>query len=242
MSTERDHLAHGSEQHLASAREAALEAWSELHGGIDPRNSFWVRNWVLISHACARPLVRLGLTPNTVTALGVIATAVGLCLTILGEWWPLLAAVVIVVAALLDGIDGAIAAQTGTASRWGRINDAVADRFSDVMLVGIVVVVGAPPWIGATLAVLTLILEITRATAQAVGMKGPGTVTVWERPSRVILAVVAAASASWWWGADVDSDVAAALATAIAAIGVALALIGTIQLGIAVRRQTRVLG
>lgn len=242
MSTERDHLAHGIEQHPASARETALEAWSELHGGIDPRQSFWVRNWVLISHACARPLVRLGITPNTVTALGVIATAVGLCLTILGGWWPLLAAVVIVVAALLDGIDGAIAAQTGTASRWGRINDAVADRFSDVMLVGIIVVVGAPPWLGATLAVLTLILEITRATAQAVGMKGPGTVTVWERPSRVILAVVAAASASWWWGAEVDPDVASVLATAIAAVGVALALIGTIQLGVAVRRQTRVLG
>jgi hypothetical protein len=89
---------------------------------------------------------------------------------------------------------------------------------------------------------LTLILEITRATAQAVGMKGPGTVTVWERPSRVILAVVAAASVSWWWGAEVDPDVASALATAIAAVGVALALIGTIQLGVAVRRQTRVLG
>ncbi|WP_439030602.1 CDP-alcohol phosphatidyltransferase family protein [Gordonia terrae] len=240
MSTERDHLAHGSEQHPASAREAALEAWSGLHGGIDPRNSFWVRNWVLISHACARPLVRLGLTPNTVTALGVIATAVGLCLTILGEWWPLLAAVVIVVAALLDGIDGAIAAQTGTASRWGRINDAVADRFSDVMLVGIVVVVGAPPWIGATLAVLTLILEITRATAQAVGMKGPGAVTVWERPSRVILAVVAAASSTLWWKADLQ--VADVLATAIAMTGTVLALIGTIQLGVAVRRQTRGLG
>ncbi|WP_374611102.1 CDP-alcohol phosphatidyltransferase family protein [Gordonia sp. (in: high G+C Gram-positive bacteria)] len=176
------------------------------------------------------------------TALGVIATAIALCLTILGDWWPLLAALVIVLAALLDGIDGAIAAQTGTASRWGRINDSVADRFSDVMLVGIVVVVGAPPWLGATIAVLTLILEITRATAQAVGMKGPGTVTVWERPSRVILAVVATVSAGSWWCAGLSSAVASGLALFIAAIGAALALIGTVQLGIAVRRQTRRLG
>ncbi|MGW6032687.1 CDP-alcohol phosphatidyltransferase family protein [Gordonia terrae] len=240
MSTEPDHLAQGSEQRPASARDIALEAWSELHGGIDPRTSFWVRNWVLISHGCARPLVRLGISPNTVTALGVIATALALCLTILGDWWALLAAFVILLAALLDGIDGAIAAQTGTASRWGRINDAVADRFSDVMLVGILVVVGAPAWLGATIAVLTLILEITRATAQAVGMTGPGAVTVWERPSRVILAVIAAACSTLWWKADIGF--AHALATAIALIGVVLAAVGTIQLGIAVRRQTRGLG
>lgn len=233
--------ASGAER-TTSARDEALDSWSKLHGGLDPRASFWVRNWVLVSHACARPLARLGLTPNTVTALGVIATAIALCLTILGDWWPLLAALVIVLAALLDGIDGAIAAQTGTASRWGRINDSVADRFSDVMLVGIVVVVGAPPWLGATIAVLTLILEITRATAQAVGMKGPGTVTVWERPSRVILAVVATVSAGSWWCAGLSSAVASGLALFIAAIGAGLALIGTVQLGIAVRRQTRRLG
>lgn len=225
-----------------TAQDVALDSWSELHGGMDPRRNPWVRGWVLISHGCARPLVRLGFTANIVTVLGVIATAVALCLTILGGWWPLLAAVVILVAALLDGIDGAIAAQTRTASRFGRINDAVADRCSDVMLIGIVVVVGAPSWLGATIVVLTLILETTRATAQAVGMTGPGAVTVWERPSRVILAVVAALCSTWWWAAGLASATATTLAAAIAVTGAVLAVAGTIQLGVAVRRQTRRLG
>ena len=224
------------------ARERALDSWSELHGGMDPRQNPWVRGWVLISHGCARPLVRLGVTANTVTVLGVVATGIALCLTILGGWWPLVAALVILVAALLDGIDGAIAAQTRTASRWGRINDAVADRCSDVMLIGILVVVGAPSWLGVSIVVLTLILETTRATAQAVGMTGPGAVTVWERPSRVILAIVAAVCSTWWWAADLASDTAATLAAVVGVVGAVLAVAGTIQLGVAVRRQTRRLG
>lgn len=248
MSAEPEHLASSSSARAAeqtdraSARDEALDSWSRLHGGMDPRQIPWVRGWVLISHGCARPLVRLGVTANTVTVLGVVATAVALCVTMFGGWWPAVAALVILVAALLDGIDGAIAAQTRTASRWGRINDAVADRCSDVMLIGILVVVGAPSWLGISIVVLTLILETTRATAQAVGMTGPGAVTVWERPSRVILAVIAALCSTWWWAAGLASDTTATLAAVIAAVGAVLAVVGTIQLGIAVRRQTRRLG
>ncbi len=227
---------------MKPARDEALDAWSELHGGIDPRQNPWVRGWVLISHWCARPLARLGVSANTVTVLGVVATATALCLTILGGWWPLLAALVILVAALLDGVDGAIAAQTRTASRWGRLNDAVADRCSDVMLIGIVVVVGAPSWLGVSIVVLTLILETTRATAQAVGMTGPGAVTVWERPSRVILAIIAALCSTWWWATGLASGTVTVLAAAIAVIGAVLAVVGTVQLGVAVRKQTRRLG
>lgn len=58
----------------------------------------------------------------------------------------------------------------------------------------------------------------------------------------MILAVVATVSAGSWWCAGLSSAVASGLALFIAAIGAGLALIGTVQLGIAVRRQTRRLG
>ncbi|MBD0860580.1 CDP-alcohol phosphatidyltransferase family protein [Gordonia sp. zg691] len=219
-------------------REAVLDAWSSLHGGIDPRGSVWTRNWVLLSNACARPLARIGITPNVVTVLGVVVTAVALCLTLLGGGWPAIGAVVIVFAALLDGIDGAIAAQTGTASRWGRVYDTLADRCSDLMLAAIVVIVGAPMWTGVTIAVLTLLLESTRATAQVIGMNGPGAVTVWERPSRVILAVIAALTAAIFWWAGLGTDTTTGLAAVTGTIGVALASVGTVQLLVAVRAHT----
>lgn len=223
----------------SSQRDAVLDAWSALHGGIDPRSSLWIRNWVLLSHACARPLVRIGATPDLVTILGVLVTAAALGVTFLGGWWTIVAAAIILLAALLDGIDGAIAALTGTASKWGRVLDTFADRCSDLMLAAVVVVVGAPVWLGLSIAALTLLMETTRATAQSVGMTGPGAITVWERPSRVILAIVAAVATTVWGPTVLATGNAAATATGVAGIGATLALIGTIQLLVAVRRQTR---
>ncbi|MEO9329363.1 CDP-alcohol phosphatidyltransferase family protein [Gordonia aurantiaca] len=219
----------------AERRDAVLDGWSELHGGIDPRGSIWIRNWILASNACARPLVRLGVGPNTITVCGAVVTALAFAVTFAGRGWFLVAALIVLLAALLDGVDGAVAAQTGSATQWGRVLDTLADRCSDLFLAGIVVMAGAPTWLGVCLAVLTLLLEGTRSTAQAAGMAGPGTVTVWERPSRVILAVIATigAAVSWWAGASAGS-----LTSIIAGIGVVLAMIGLIQLLVAVGRRT----
>ncbi len=238
MSTEPDHRA-GRRQARRTQRHAVLDAWSELHGGIDPRGSFWVERWVLLSNACARPLVRLGITPNVITVCGAAVTAIAFAVTFAGRGWFAVAAVVILLAAVLDGVDGAIAAQTGAATQWGRVLDTMADRWSDIFLAGIVVMAGAPPWSGVVIAVLTLFLEGTRATAQAAGMKGPGTVTVWERPSRVILAFIAMVVATVVWQVGLADGVARTLAAIIAGIGATLATIGLLQLFVAVFRQTR---
>ncbi|GAC53567.1 CDP-alcohol phosphatidyltransferase family protein [Gordonia amicalis] len=216
-----------------------LDAWSELHGGIDPRESFWVERWVLLSNACARPLARLGISPNAITVGGALATAIAFAVTFAGHGWFAVAAVVILLAAVLDGVDGAIAAQTGSATQWGRVLDTMADRWSDIFLAGIVVMAGAPPWMGVVIAVLTLFLEGTRATAQAAGMAGPGRVTVWERPSRVILAFIAMVAATVVWQIGLSDSDADALAATIAATGAILAMIGLLQLFVAVFRQTR---
>ncbi|MDV7100740.1 CDP-alcohol phosphatidyltransferase family protein [Gordonia amicalis] len=216
-----------------------LDAWSELHGGIDPRESFWVERWVLLSNACARPLARLGISPNAITVCGALATAIAFAVTFAGHGWFAVAAVVILLAAVLDGVDGAIAAQTGSATQWGRVLDTMADRWSDMFLAGIVVMAGAPPWMGVVIAVLTLFLEGTRATAQAAGMAGPGRVTVWERPSRVILAFIAMVAATVVWQIGLSDSDADALAATIAATGAILAMIGLLQLFVAVFRQTR---
>ncbi|ASR05271.1 CDP-alcohol phosphatidyltransferase family protein [Gordonia rubripertincta] len=220
-------------------RDAVLDAWSELHGGIDPRASFWVERWVLLSSACARPLVRLGVTPNVITVCGAAGTAIAFAVSFAGGGWYAVAALVILLAAVLDGVDGAIAAQTGTATQWGRVLDTMADRWSDIFLAGIVVMAGAPPWLGVVIAVLTLFLEGTRATAQAAGMNGPGTVTVWERPSRVILAFVAMIVATVMWAIGVSDGTAGVLTAIIAGTGAILAMIGLLQLFVAVFRQTR---
>ena len=224
-------------------RAEALAHWSRLHGGIDPSSSIWISGWVRVSHACARPLARRGVSPGAVTAAGVAVTAPAPVLASLGQAWPLATALLVIAGSVLDGVDGAVAAQTGTASAWGRVLDPLADRVADVMFVAALVVLGAPVWLGAALVVLTLLLESVRATAQAAGMTGAGVITVWERPSRVIVTVLGAGLAGLEWcarrsGVDllatVDADV---LATTAVVVGLALALVGFVHLTLTVRRR-----
>ena len=162
-------------------------------------------------------------------------------LCVLGAGWPLLATVVVVVAAVLDGVDGALASQTGSATRWGRVLDPLADRCSDLLLVLALVVLGAPGWLGALLGALTLLLESVRATGQVAGMQGPGVVTVWERPSRVIVAAFGLAGCGALWiseraGADLASAWTARVATTAAVVGAGLAVWGLARLLVVVRR------
>ncbi|ROR90766.1 CDP-alcohol phosphatidyltransferase family protein [Nocardioides aurantiacus] len=230
------------DHHGRADDEAAYDLWSGLHDGLDPRGSVWVAGWVRLVHRCARPLARRGTSPDAVTLAGVAVSTLAPLLAALPDAWPALALVAVLLAAVLDGVDGALAAQTGAASAWGRVLDPAADRVSDLLLLGVLVVLGAPLWLVALVGAVTLLLESVRSSAQVAGMTGPGAVTVWERPSRVIVAVLAvlvhlvvlAARAA---GVDLLPAVdGAAVVTLLAAISLALALVGLAVLVRAVRR------
>lgn len=219
---------------------SSFDHWSRLHGGLDPRSSAWISGWVRLTHACARPLARRGVHPDVVTYAGVALTAAVPAIAALGAAWPLLALPVLVVAAVLDGVDGALAAQTGTDSAWGRVLDPFADRLSDLLLVLTLVVLGAPVWLGVLLGALTLLIESVRSTGQVAGVTGAGAITVWERPSRVIVPSFATALvAAEWLARDrgfltaLTGDV---LATAAAALGTLLALAALLHVLVTVRR------
>ncbi|KQT94680.1 hypothetical protein ASG49_07575 [Marmoricola sp. Leaf446] len=222
--------------------EAAYDLWSGLHDGLDPRDSFWVAGWVRLVHRCARPLARRGTGPDAVTLAGVAVSALAPLLAALPDAWPLLALVAVLLAAVLDGVDGALAAQTGAASAWGRVLDPAADRVSDLLLLVLLVVLGAPLWLVALLGAVTLLLESVRSSAQVAGMTGPGAVTAWERPSRVIVAVLAvlvhlAVLSARALGVQLLPTVdGSEVVTVLAAVALALALVGLAVLLRAVRR------
>lgn len=227
------------------SREDAFAGWSRLHGGIDPAGSVWIRGWLRLVHTCATPLVRVGVSPSAVTIVGVVVTASVPVIALAGAAWPLLALMFVLLGAVLDGVDGAVALRTGTASRWGRVLDPFADRCSDLLLILTLVILGVPAWLGVVLAVSTLLLESVRAHAQAAGMEGPGVLTWWERPSRVIVASFATASSGIDWCARqlgvtvlpwIDG---AALATLYSLVAGLLAVGGLAHLLFAVHMQLR---
>jgi phosphatidylglycerophosphate synthase len=207
------------------------DEWSELHGGVRP--SPLVRGWLRLVHGLARTTPIARIPPDVLSAAGVAAAAGAVAAAAVR--FSLAAAFLVVLAGILDGLDGAVALHTGRVRPLGAVVDAVADRLGDLLLVGVLLVLGAPAALCATAGALVLLHEYQRSRAQAAGMPGVGAVTVAERPIRVALPAVAALGTAalpdgtplthWHW------------ATLCAVGWVVVAVVGLGQLGVAVIRQ-----
>jgi archaetidylinositol phosphate synthase len=203
--------------------------WSALHDGIEP--STVVRGWLrLVRALAAGPVLRV--PPDVLSAAGVLALAGALAAV--GAGWPWPAVPLIIAAGVLDGLDGAVALRTGRARPLGALVDAVSDRIGDLLLGGVLLALDASPaWVAAAV-VLVLLHEYIRSRAQAVGMPGVGAVTVAERPTRLIVAAMAAGGAAafpagpplleWSWG------------TVFSIIWTGVGVVGLVQLLVGVRR------
>ncbi len=161
-----------ADAHPAHVQGAGELGWSALHGGLTP--SGLVRLWL---HAVQR-LARLGpvarVPPDVLSVAGVAAAGGAVAVAAQGGRWPLAAAALVVLAGVLDGLDGAVALHTGRARPLGAVVDAVADRLGDLLLVATLAVLGAPPAWCVAAAALTMLHEYTRARAGAAGMPGVG--------------------------------------------------------------------
>jgi phosphatidylglycerophosphate synthase len=206
------------------------QRWSALHGGFDPRSANrLVRGWLFLSYSVSRQLARTGTAPNTVTVAGLLLS-IGVPLT---AWpngaWPLLGALLILASALADTVDGALAVMTGKASRLGQVFDSTADRLAEAAWAVALVLLGVPVWLAIAAGGSAWLHEYVRARATVAGMADVGTVTVGERPTRIIVVFFTL----------VAGPVNATAATVGAAIWLVLGLVALVQLGVAVRRALR---
>ncbi|WP_245931428.1 CDP-alcohol phosphatidyltransferase family protein [Actinokineospora auranticolor] len=167
-----------------------VAGWSRLHGE-DVSGNRLVVGWLRVVHLLARPVERVH--PDVLSGVAVAAAAGAVGVAAAGGVWPLVALVLVVASGVFDGLDGAVALRTGRARPLGAVVDAVADRLSDLCLVLVLWVLGAPGWWCSALGAALLVHEYARARAQAVGMAGAGAVTVAERPTRVVVVAVACA-------------------------------------------------
>ncbi len=90
----------------------------------------WLRQVTLpFVDGFARRLVRLGVSPNTLTAGGLILAVVSGLLVARGEY--LWAGIALAVAAPFDAMDGAVARAGGRVSRFGALLDSTLDRYGE---------------------------------------------------------------------------------------------------------------
>jgi CDP-diacylglycerol--glycerol-3-phosphate 3-phosphatidyltransferase len=143
----------------------------------------------------AKALVRLGVTPDAVTAFGTLATcAVALSLFPTGHLW--LGAAILGALVCTDALDGTMARLTGRASKWGAFLDSTLDRIADAAVIGALTIYlarlddfwGVVAGIGA----LAFGGVVPYARAKAEGLGYNATVGLAERSDRLLVALVAA--------------------------------------------------
>ncbi len=147
----------------------------------------------------ARVAHEIGLSPNQVSLLGILAT--------LGSaycYWNsqpsesllLVAALLLLISGFLDALDGVLARAYGETTLFGGFLDSLLDRYSDaIILVSIILgwrIIDSQLWglVGFAAVMGSLLVSYSRAKAEAAGVKME-TVGLAERAERIIIIVVA---------------------------------------------------
>lgn len=213
-------------------------AWAGLHGGYDPRQaSIAVRGWLRMAYAIGKLLGRLGVSPTAVTCAGLALSVAVPLVAAIGPGWPAAAAGLVLLGAVADSADGAVAVVTRRATRLGYLYDSLADRIGELCWAVALGVVGAPWPLLAGCAALSWLHEYARARATAAGMLEIGAVTAAERPTRVSVALVGLLLAGV--AGLAAPELAAGTATVVAAVWALLALVGFGQLLSAIKAALR---
>ena len=174
--------------HAIPTRDEYFDDWSVLHGGYDPRtgNPF-LRGWLSMVYAIARPLARRGVQPDVLTVSSVWFAGLVLVLAEVGGRWWIAAGWVMVVSGLFDTLDGCVAVLEERTTAWGYVLDSAVDRVNDAVYLLAVLAVGGPPELAVALGFAFFFMEYLRARAGNAGGSEVGRVTMAERPTRVIL-------------------------------------------------------
>ena len=142
---------------------------------------------------------RSGITPNQITMLGVVVQGVASYLIVMDRLVG--AGFVLIAAALLDTVDGAVAKARGLTTKFGAFLDSTMDRLSDALvflpIAWLYLADPAPEradqqWVAAVaLVTLVLSLLVSYAKARAEGLGFECNVGLIERAERLIIMIVA---------------------------------------------------
>lgn len=209
--------------------EQYTQQWSTLHGGYVPKRRSLVNFYLRAMYATAAPFAKARIHPDAVSLGAVLIVACAPWAVYANQM--LLAAALITLTGLLDGVDGAVAVMRGKVSRWGSVLDSLSDRASEALYVWALIVAGSPAPVLVVGLLMTVLQEYVRAKAGAAGATDIGVVSVWERPTRIALAAMTLL------GFVVTS--ADIVLHTTAWVWLALACVGFVQVVVAMRAQLR---
>ncbi len=140
----------------------------------------------------ARALTVIGLTPNRVTILGLLISAG--CAYLLSQGMFLAGGGVLILAGVMDMVDGALARQSGTASPRGALMDSVIDRVAEATVFLGLLVYNLEPVAAAEIVLINVSLVgsfmVSYLRARGEGLGVDCRVGVMTRPERVVALAV----------------------------------------------------
>lgn len=159
----------------------------------------------------ARPLVKAGVRPDTVSYLSLLAAVIA-WLTLLILHLPVEYGILVFIVGILDGLDGAVARGSGRVSRSGALTDSVVDKVAEVVLLVAIgtaypddVVLGLPVSIWVILCVSGwLLTSYTRSRAEALGVTDLD-VGLGGRSERLLILAVFSMLGCLLWGLVVST-------------------------------------
>jgi len=150
----------------------------------------------------ARPLARAGLTPNQVTALGLVLILLASA-AYLGHRNHWIYGLTLALAFVFDALDGAVARQTGLSSKVGGYFDAMVDRYQElVVMLAIGHVTGLWVWVLLGFAGAMITSYAKARTAIETPVSNTDWPDFFERLERVIylcVMLVIAGVTGWTW-------------------------------------------
>jgi archaetidylinositol phosphate synthase len=149
----------------------------------------------------AKAAHRIGLTPNSVSAIGLalaLSSATAYALTQNQPLWILIATILFLASGFCDALDGILARVYQQESVFGGFLDSLLDRYADAAVYAGIIIGGLcdPLWGVAALAG-SLLVSYSRARAEAANIKMES-IGLAERAERMLILAVAGIAAVFW--------------------------------------------
>ena len=166
--------------------EEYLVTWARLHGSPSPKGI--VKIWLRISFTLSTPLTRFN--PNLITLVGPVLMVTAILIAAKPANYFFLASLLVLLVGLVDSFDGIVAVRTSRTSQWGSFLDGIVDRFIDVGIGVLLIVLGAPVELAILAFAIALVHEYMRAKASGIGLRQVGVITPAEKPTRIAIGVM----------------------------------------------------
>ena len=206
-----------------------LVAWAQLHGTQSPKGL--VRVWLRIAFFLSTPLTKFN--PNLITAFGPVLMGVAIYFASSPNRNYFLASITVLVVGLVDSFDGMVAVRTSKTSSWGAFLDGIVDRFIDVGIGILLIVLGAPIELVMLAISIAMVHEYMRAKASGIGFREVGVITPAEKPTRIALGVM------FLFACGLLPENATQLATVAGAVWITLGVISFAMLLLVYRKNIK---